>query len=254
MGLIRSLEGLRYRSVWSDPRRKLLTLEGFARTEEDGGRDLLAAARRAEDAELRGHLERHARDELRHAALFRGRVAELEAASSRAGEVPDKPYDIVRWRRGVEVDAHGFYTAGLFDELGEIPYVAMLHVAERHAADLLALHRDLNEGDCATVALFDDILRDEKYHIAYTGTLLARWRARGRGREVEAGLAAARRSRLMGAWARVGTRSAAGLGRALLYAMYWTVLVPFALVARRARARTGWQPPSRPGGDPSSQY
>ena len=71
------LDFSRARAAWSDPERKLKTLESFARTEADGGRDIVAAQRIVRDAELRGHLERHAADELRHAELFHRRAAEL---------------------------------------------------------------------------------------------------------------------------------------------------------------------------------
>ena len=124
----------RNQAVWSDPVRKLRTLQGFAETEEDGGKDLVSAALRVSSPELRGHIERHAEDELRHAELFRKRARELEAESSRlahGNETSDKPYDLTSRRPGVEVDSHGFYSSGLFDELGEVAYVAMLHVAER---------------------------------------------------------------------------------------------------------------------------
>ena len=40
------LERWRYRSVWADPARKLRTLESFAETEEDGGKDLAKAVKR----------------------------------------------------------------------------------------------------------------------------------------------------------------------------------------------------------------
>src|SRR5258705_1162715 len=66
-------------SAWADPVRKLKTLESFARTEEDGGRDIAAALKVVRDPEARKHLERHAKDEIRHANLFRGRAAELRA-------------------------------------------------------------------------------------------------------------------------------------------------------------------------------
>lgn len=223
--------------AWSDPLRTLRTLESFARTEEDGGRDLEVEARRALDPELRRHLRRHARDEQRHAALFRARAAELRARTAQPaldGGQPDGALDLSRGRRGAEVDAHGFFRAGLIDELGEVAYVAMLHVAETRAAQVFARHRRAVAGDPALAATFDEILRDERYHVAYTGHFLERWRAEGRGREVEQGLRGARASRLLGAWKRLGVRSAAAFSQLVLLALYWTLLVPFALAARLA--------------------
>ncbi|HZM00172.1 MAG TPA: hypothetical protein VFD43_07975 [Planctomycetota bacterium] len=241
---------LRSRATWADPARTVATLESFARTEEDGGRDIATAARRVGDEELRGHLLRHAKDELKHAELFRRRAAELRGAGVAEAESDVKgarAYDLTRGRPTSEVDAHGFFKVGLLDELGEVPYVAMLHVAERKAADLFTMHRDLTRGDAATCAIFEEILRDEHYHVAWTAAMLKRWREEGRAPEVKGALKAARTSRFMGGWKRLGARSAAGFGRVTMTLAYLTLLVPFGLIARRRRGgEIGWRgPPQR---------
>jgi hypothetical protein len=247
----------RNRAVWRDPVRRFLTLQSFAETEEDGGKDLQAAARRISDPDLRQHIERHAKDEVRHASLFRHRAAAVHdsAGSGLSGSgASDRAYDLSRGRRG-ELDAHGFANAGLADELGEVAYVCMLHVAEQRAAELFTMHHALTAHDPATQAVFEEILKDEKYHVAYTGKFLDAWRAEGREREVREGLKAARGSRFVGSWKRLGVRSAAGFSRMLMRVFYWTLLVPFGLVARRSSARAGWQPPAKPVGAPhDSQY
>jgi rubrerythrin len=228
----------RAKAVWSDPQRKLRTLESFGETEEDGGRDLEVAARRVVDAELKRHLLRHADDERRHAALFRKHAAELRAHTAQLARTADESeaYDLSRGRKGHEIDAHGFFRAGLIDELGEVAYVAMLHVAEQRAAETFQLHRGLTLDDPALTASFDEILRDEKYHVAYTQRFLEKWEAEGRGHEVKQGLRDARASRLIGAWKRLGVRSGAGFSQALLFVLYWTVLLPFGLLARAKKA------------------
>jgi hypothetical protein len=231
-------------------------LQSFAATEADGGRDLELAARRTANEELRGHLLRHAADEERHAGYFRHHAAEARTALARQSGDPsdaDHAYDLSRGKRGHEIDAHGFFRAGLFDELGEVAYVAMLHVAEQRAAELFAMHRRLNGHDAALAASFDEILRDEKYHVAYTARLLERWRAAGRSREVDAGLRAARASRFITAWKRFGLRSAAGFAHALLFVLYWTLLAPFGWIARRARALPAWREEARARSTLSSQ-
>jgi len=232
------LDRLRHGGVWNDPRRKLRTLESFAETEEDGGRDLLAAAGRVVDPKLRDHLLRHARDEERHAALFRKHAAELHARlalPTRDALEADRAHDLSRGRKGHEVDAHGFFRAGLCDELGEVAYVAMLHVAEQRAARIFRVHRDLVRDDPTLRATFEEILVDEKYHVAYTQRFLEQWSRDGRAHEVRRGLSAARASRWIGAWKRLGVRSAAGFAQVLLFALYWTLLLPFGLFARGAR-------------------
>jgi rubrerythrin len=232
------------RAAWNDPVRKLRTLESFARTEADGGRDLLAAAARVGDPELRRSLELHARDELRHAELFQRRADELRplvAPLAAAPEGSDRAYDLSRGRPKGEVDLHGFFSESLCDELGEVAYVAMLHVAERRAQALFERQRALVSDDPELQAAFAEILQDEKFHVRYTASWLERWRKAGRSQEVSAGLRAARGSRLLGGWKRFGARSAASFGRNVLFLMYATVLVPFALGARRGRERKGWR-------------
>ncbi|KAA3609449.1 MAG: ferritin-like domain-containing protein [Planctomycetota bacterium] len=222
------------RRAWADPVRKVLTLESFSRTEDDGGKDILAAARRVQDSELRGHLLRHAEDEVRHADLFRRRAAELRADSDTGALAhdPGKSLDLSRHRPHEEVDAHGFFEASVMDERGQIPYVAMLHVAEQRAASLFAIHRDLTRDDPETSAIFEEILKDEKYHVAWTGGFLKKWRQEGHGAEVRRCLRASKRSRLMSRWINLGLRSGAGISHILLLLLYWTALVPFGLIAR----------------------
>jgi hypothetical protein len=240
----------RSRAVWADPARTLLTLESFARTEADGGRDIASAARRVGEPELRRHLERHAGDEQRHAELFRRRAEELRAAggapvaaatAAGADVAGDAAYDLSRGRPAHEVDAHGFLSIGLLDELGEVPYVAMLHVAEERAARLFKLHAELTRGDEATHSIFESILRDEHYHVAWTRAVLDGWKADGRKDEVKRALKDARQSRLLGAWKRLGVRAGGSFGRVLLVVMYFTVLLPFGLLARARRDATGWR-------------
>jgi len=244
---MRLLAFSRARAAWSDPERKLKTLESFARTEADGGRDIAAAQRIVRDAELKKHLERHASDELRHAELFHRRAAELRAqgvAATRETD-SDKPYDLSlsRGRLAASTDAHGFLRLALADELGEVGYVAMLHVAEKRAAKLFRDHQRFLARDPETRAIFESILKDEHYHVAYTGTMLKKWKKEGRGSEVKRALSLARGSRFFGAWKRLGARSAAGLSRAILVVMYFTVLLPFGLLARGKTAKPGWKKP-----------
>ncbi len=244
---------LRQRGVWSDPGRKYRTLLSFSETEADGGNDLVRAGRRISDAELRKHIERHSNDEVRHADLFRRRAAEV----AREHNIPiggdselDARYDLAGARKGNDVDGHGFMNAGLIDELGELEYVAMVHVAECKAAELFSLYRDMNEHDARTKAVFEEILKDEKYHVAYTRSFLDKWEKAGRGDEVNEALKKAKGSRRMRAWKAFGLRSASGFAHVLLFVMYWTVLLPFHLISRSGKRPAGLQPP-RPLGSPA---
>jgi len=242
----------RNRAVWADPVRKLRTLEGFARTEADGGVDIAAAARRVTDPELREHLLRHAKDEERHAELFHRRASELREESGAAQvavEDSDKAYDLTRSRPASEVDAHGFLNVGMIDEMGDVAYVAMLHIAEKNAASLFTLHRDLLWDDERTRAIFESILKDEKYHVSYTGVILDKWRKAGRAAEVKAALSGARGWRLYGTLKRAGLRMGAQFGRTLMFLMYYTVLAPIGLLSRSGKGERGWRDPGAVRGD-----
>jgi hypothetical protein len=259
--LLDSIKMSRYRALWSDPLRKVRTLESFGSTEDDGGRDLLAAARRVTDPELLHHIVRHAKEEMLHGELFRARAAELRAESQSAGAVredfSDMSTSMLRARGDVEVDGHGFYDGGLFDSLGEVAYVAMVHVVEKRALETFELHQRCIADDPATAALFERVAKDEKYHISYTGKILERWRKEGRAREVAAALKEAKRSNFLGAWKRLGLRSGSGFGKVMLFVLYWTLLAPVGLLSRGRKSPSGWQEP-RLGGDAqagvASQY
>src|SRR5207253_4056137 len=59
---------------------------------------------------------------------------------------------------------------------GEPDYrlLAFLHIAEKSAAGRFAVYRQVVDDDPATRAIFDEILRDEVFHMNYTYTQLAR--------------------------------------------------------------------------------
>jgi hypothetical protein len=255
-------ERRRYRAVWSDPARKARTLESFSQTEANGGYDITAAAKRATNLDLRRHLERHAQDEVRHSELFRVRAVELHAAGvGKQGDagLSDRSANLdTRESPDGEggFDAHGFLPGSGLDDVGEVTYVARLHVAEKEAARLFALHRDLNKDDPATAAIFESILKDETYHVSWTGGFLERWRKEGRRKEVKAALSEAKGSRLLGAWKRLGVRSAAGFGKLTMLAFYYTALAPFGLIARGKEPAGKWKDPRSGAGtnELRSQY
>ena len=235
----------RARSAWIDPVRKLKTLESFARTEEDGGRDIAAALKVVQDPEARKHLERHAKDEVRHADLFRGRAAELRAQgiAPKDSEEAGRAYDLSHGKLTDQTNAHGFLRVALADELGEVPYIAMLNVAEMRAAAMFRSNIRHLKHDDATRAIFESILKDEHYHVAWTSTVLKRWKKKGRGAEVKRALSMARGSRFFGAWKRLGARSAAGFSKVALVVIYFTIVMPFGLVVRGRKPKSGWTTP-----------
>src|SRR5881394_651394 len=211
-----------HRWIWSDFDRRVRKLLAFAEVETDGGRDILRAAEGTPDPLLRRLYLAHAIDELHHGDLFRQRGAAL-----------------LRTRRA--------RAAGLFDGSplpgGHGPddrLLAFLHVAEKSAAGRFAIYRDIVDDDPATRAIFEEILRDEVFHMNYTYTQLARVLPKSYRRQVWQ----ARGSRLWKRYLRGAAAVAGVLGTAILTLMYFVLLPPFAWLAKRAgrRGGVGWSP------------
>jgi len=233
-----------HRWVWSDAGRRVRKLLAFAEVETDGGRDILRAAEVTPDPLLRRLYLAHAIDELHHGVLFRERGAELLRASGGRASL--------LFNGNPLPGGHGLDDVSIEGE-ADARLLAFLHVAEKSAAGRFATYRELVADDPATRAIFDEILRDEVFHMNYTYTQLARISPRSYRRQVWL----ARGSRL---WRRV-VRLAAGVGALMgtvfLTLLYFVLMPPFAWLARRAASREpeGWAPVSaRADAPPTSQY
>jgi len=233
-----------HRWVWGDFDRRVRKLLAFAEVEGDGGRDILRAAEVTPDPLLRRLYLEHAIDELHHSDLFRLRGAALlqERATRRD----------VLFNMSPLPGGHGL------DDLridGEPDYrlLAFLHVAEKAAAGRFAIYKDVVDDDPPTREIFEEILRDEVFHMNYTYTQLARVAPRSFRRQVWR----ARASRLWNRYLRVAAALANVIGAAVLTIIYFVVLPPFAWFAKRGERREapGWTPIPRGRDDsPTSQY
>jgi hypothetical protein len=229
--------------VWADGDRRLRKLMTFAEVETDGGRDILRAAELTPDPLLRRLYLEHAIDELHHGDLFRDRGAALLRA--RGGT------------RRVLLGGHPLPGGHGLDDLkinGEPDHrlLAFLHVAEASAAGRFAIYRELVDDDPRTRAVFEEILRDEVFHMNYTYTQLARISPHAYRRHVWH----ARAKRLWNRYLRIAAAVAGLAGGALLTLMYFALLPPFAWLAKRAERReaAGWTPIGRDQAAPGSQY
>ena len=233
-----------HRWVWGDFDRRVRKLIAFAEVEGDGGRDILRAAEVTPDPLLRRLYLAHAIDELHHADLFRQRSAAL---------LQTRPARVKTLFSATPLPGgHGL------DDLqidGEPDYrlLAFLHVAEKAAAGRFAIYREVVDDDPSTRAVFDEILRDEVFHMNYTYTQLARISPRTYRRQVWR----ARASRLWKRYLRVAAAIAGIFGTAVLTIQYFILLPPFAWFAKRAakREQSGWIAISHdPNHSPNSQY
>src|SRR5580765_4741346 len=230
--------------VWGDFDRRVRKLLAFAEVEGDGGRDILRAAEVTSDPLLRRLYLEHAIDELRHADLFRRRGAALLQlrATRSAGLFNASPLP-----GGHELDDLSI------DGEPDHRLLAFLHVAEKAAAGRFAIYRDVVDDDPSTRAIFEEILRDEVFHMNYTYMQLARVKPDGYKWQVWK----ARASRLWKRYLRLAAVTAGAFGFVTLTAIYFVVAAPFAWMAKRAERRepVGWTPIAPERNDrPTSQY
>jgi len=233
-----------HRWVWGDFDRRVRKLLAFAEVETDGGRDILRAAEVTPDPLLRRLYLEHAIDELHHGDLFRERGAALLRTRSTRTHT--------RFNGNPLPGGHGLDDLSIEGE-PDHRLLAFLHVAEKAAAGRFTIYRELVDDDPPTRAIFEEILRDEVFHMNYTYTQLARVSPRAYRWHVWR----ARASRLWKRYVRVAAAVAGLLGTAMLSAMYFIVLPPFAWLAKRAERREppGWTAISRDGNhQPTSQY
>jgi hypothetical protein len=218
-----------HRWVWSDFDRRVRKLIAFGEVEGDGGRDILRAAELTPDPLLRRLYLAHAIDELHHADLFRRRSAALLRTRSThsSGLFNATPLP----------GGHGL------DDLcidGEPDYrlLAFLHVAEKAAAGRFAIYREIVGDDPSTREIFEEILRDEVFHMNYTYTQLARISPGSYKRHVWR----ARAGRLWKRYLRLAAVVAGLAGTTILTLQYFILIPPFAWLAKRAEKRdaSGW--------------
>ena len=217
------------RWVWGDAARRGLRLLRFSEVEADGGRDLVRASELTGDPRLRRLYLRHAKDERRHADIFRRRGLELLRANP-AGVEGARSDWLAPGERGLDDVAVESGKDG--------PLLAFLHLSERAAARDFAVYRDAVGGDEATREVFQRILRDEEFHMNYTRAELARVSPERQGKL----LWKARLSRLWKAYLRFAVGLAGLIGTVVLTLQYFILLPPFAWLVKRAERREprGW--------------
>ena len=233
-----------HRWVWSDFDRRVRKLLLFGEVETDGGRDILRASEVTPDPLLRRLYLEHAIDELHHGDLFRQRGEALLRTRATRGTT--------LFGGSPLPGGHGLDDLRVEDET-DPRLLAFLHVAEKSAAGRFAIYRDCVDDDPTTRAIFEEILRDEVFHMNYSYAQLGRISPATQRRDVWR----ARASRLWKRYLRVAAAVAGLLGNAILTILYFIVLAPFAWLARRAERREplGWVAIPRGRDDASSsQY
>jgi len=228
---------LLHRWIWQDPQRCARKLFSFAETEADGGRDLVRAAELTQDPTLRRLFTVHAADEDHHATLFRTRGLTLLRSLSDRTASPLQLNWVSPGERGLD-DLR-------VNSESDASLLAFLHLSEKTAAGHFAAYVDALKDDPLTSAVFQEVLKDETFHMNYTLAQLTRVAPKHHGLF----LWKARLGRLWKAYLRVMSAIAGVMGTVILTLQYFILLAPFAFLAKRAARREpqGWIaiPPER---------
>ncbi len=217
--------------VWRIRPRRALKMAEFSHTEAGSGLDMLAAAEETRDPVLRRKFFQHALDEQRHARLFATRATALSTTRSRARAVLDDA-NYIR--------THGIRPAeSLFAQLGELRFMAFVWVAELRGARQFDVYSELLADDPESVRMFQEIAKDERFHIAYSRRELDLHARRAGSWAVWKAVALTRLRRLADAWLRACRTFGELMASLWLVAVYFVVVGPFALVARKAERLVG---------------
>jgi hypothetical protein len=210
------LARLTRRLRWQSPERAARLLLAFARAERSSHYDMLAAAKSCTDPRRRGLYLLHASDEARHATMFALRAQQLAPSALVAG-APRADFE------------------RLFERLGELGFLAFVHLGELRGRRQLGLYRDelAQLGDDKSRALLDAVLVDEARHEQYTAEELRL--VAGSERALSRAMWRARVWQGWRSWRRLG-RHASGLAFGLCMQVVYVCLLPLALLERARRA------------------
>ncbi len=223
--------------VWKIvPGRAAAKMAEFSHTEAGSGLDMLSAVEETTRPELRARYFRHALDELRHARLFRERAQAWSGARGRTQAVLEDSGFIA---------SHGIRTTeSLFRQLGEREFLAFVWVHEKRGAEQFDIYASLLGHDAATAAMFAEIAKDERFHIAYSRAELDRLAKAGDEAGVRGAVFKVRARRAWQLWVRLSLDFGNFMAGIWLTILYVVLLGPFSVVARAERPVGGVVPPA----------
>ena len=223
--------------VWRLPGKTSLKLAGFSHTEQGSGLDMLAATEETERREMRARYFRHALDELKHAVMFKNRAADLAPkAKTRTTAVLDD---------SAFITSHGInQSESLFQQLGELEFLAFVWVAEKRAVEQFDVYTDILKKDTETVGLFNEIFGDERFHVSYSRAELDRYAADGQEKEVRQAIFRVKRRRVLEIWLRFSRVLGDFMSQLWLGILYFLVIGPSSVFAKvLERDHTGFVTP-----------
>lgn len=232
MGTLRKFYlGLSGELTWRIKGWPIRLMTHFSQAERGSAYDMLAAAEQTERRDLRRTYLLHALDEQRHAGIFKSRVKALGGMDRAQAALSDA---------GAMQGAGIVGAQTLFERMGELEFLAFVHVVEQEALEQFQAYCDRDLPDPDTIQAFVGIANDEKFHISYSGRQLEHYRSEGRGAEVDKALRAVKWNRFKEGWLRTSKHIGDAVSSLWLWLLYATAVAPFRLVARLEKG--GWQP------------
>lgn len=214
---------------WRIPGRPARFLAQFSQAERGSAYDMLAAAELTERREMRRKYLEHALDESAHSRVFRDRAQALGMGRKDSALI-DIGY----------LHEHGIVGGQtLFERLGELDFLAFIHVAEGQALEQFEVYKRRGLVDPVTQTQLDQIRKDELFHMTYSGAELDGYRRAGRTTEVRRAIWGVHWRRVKEKWLAFSRRIGDVVSGVWLLLMYTFVVGPFRLLARPEAA--GWQ-------------
>jgi len=210
--------------VFKIPGRPAAKMAEFSHTEAGSALDMIAATELTSRADLRAKFFRHALDEHKHARLFAERAIALSGDDVRVRAMVEDSTFIVS--RGIRSKV------ALHEQLSDVEFFAFIWVHELIGARQFDIYSALMQNDETSTAMFREIGRDERFHIAYSRAELDRMIAGGRAREVRKAIFLTRFRRVRNAVLRGSRRFGELMSGIWLTIAYFGILGPFALISR----------------------
>lgn len=221
------------RLIWRIPGRDAMKMAEFSHVELGSGLDMLAATQAATDPLLRRKYFIHALDELKHSRMFRER-AQILAVRAGTGD-----------RVGAVLEDAGFISEHginqgepLCKQLTEMQLLAFVWLHERQGAAQFSVYSELMGDDADSRVMFEEIARDERFHITYARAELER-RAQKTPWTVRQAVWWVRLRDVWQAWGRLSFKIGDIMSGFWLSLLYYIVLAPFALAAQKREKMVG---------------
>ena len=213
---------------WRLPNRPAKFMAQFSQAERGSAYDMLAATEQTERRDLRRKYLEHALDETAHARVFRDRANAL-GASREDSAIIDIGY----------LSEHGIIGGEtLFERLGELKFLAFVHIAEKQALEQFMVYKSRNLLDEESQRCLDRIRKDEIFHMSYSGAELEKFRKKGREEEVTKAIKEVHWDRWKEAWLRFSHSVGDFVSGLWLMVIYFLAIAPFRVLARPELA--GW--------------